>query len=263
MISKLSKYVKATRGLFIFHDQGRLIEKNKWAGTSNKNLSGAWTGKSDYKNDNGEELYGHPNGVCYGLVAAYLVKGYDWQQFERFINASEGHRIILGIMNYQAQRPLSLTSARSTVEGTARYQQSIIFVEEVFNIVVKTSGSVIYQRSHNLPIVFDVRLRVKMIVDLLTVGYCYVVGLRALPSGKKVAGGHAVAFWVEKEIIKFYDPNVGEVSYLNTWSGIDTFKAALEIIFVRYYKMHNMVNVDCFTSPILTQNCSNRLATLV
>jgi hypothetical protein len=212
MIDKLSEYVRSTRGSFIYHNQVvSVVDKNKWTGTNNKNLSGAWIGNSNFKNDKVEELYGLPGG-CFGLIAAYLIKGDDWREFEKFINASEGHRIILGIMNYQAQRPLSIRAARSSKENIQRYKQSIITNQEVFKTVVKTRGSVIYQGYRSLPKINDIQARVKMIVDLLAVGYCYVVGLRALPSGKKVAGAHAVAFWVEKEIIKFYDPNVGQVS---------------------------------------------------
>lgn len=263
MMDKLSEYVKSTRGSFIYHNQVvSVVDKGKWTGTNNKNLSGAWTGNSHFKNDKGEDLYGLP-GVCFGLIAAYLIKGYNWREFEKFINASEGHRIILGIMNYQAQRPLSIRSARSSKENIQRYKQSIITNQEVFKTVVKARGSVIYQGYRSLPKINDIQARVKMIVDNLDVGYCYEVGIYRLSSENIQCDGHSVAFWVERNVIKFYDPNFGEISYANNRSGIDCFKVAVEIIFFGYYREHKVVEMSRFASPVLTQKCRGKLSTLV
>lgn len=238
MLQKLIHHVTSSGGVFNYFNQTLLIRKNQWLGTNYKNLSGAWFGDTGHKNADGEVFYGL-YGVCYGLSGAYLIKGGQWSEFEPYINSRAGHSIILGVMNCQAQRTALVRAVKNSKALKSRFKQGIPSAKESFDIIMKSAG-VNYYSSQALPIINNAELRMKMLVDQLKPGYGYEISFYSSTSG------HSVAAWVEKNVIKFFDCNYGEITFPNTMAGQAGLKVALGILVSNEYNEHSRVVIESY-----------------
>ncbi|RBQ34963.1 hypothetical protein C2125_06800 [Rahnella aquatilis] len=247
MLNRLLQYTNKTGGTYSFFSQVTYIQKNNWVANNPRNLGGAWLGS--HRDPESNQIQYGLRGACYGLSAAYLIAGRDWRGFKCYMNSSASHRLILGIMNIQEQNSAlkskltQLKKQKSLFDKFNRKGHSpkinYMSTEDAYHLIMKNEGRLISLKTSTLPQASTTAARIEGLVKSLRQNSLYEIGIY-----QGCQGGHSIAIRTDGNMIKFFDPNIGEISYNYNTKQIMHFMEALCMVFNEFYKNYNLFKVD-------------------
>ena len=247
MLNRLIQYTQKTNGTFSFFNQVVYMQKNRWVANNPRNLGGAWIG--GYRAPETNLVQYGLRGACYGLSAAYLIAGKDWSNFKNFLNTTASHRLILGIMNIQEQN-CSLNDKKSKLKmkniwadklnrKKCHPDRNYLTTEEAYHLIMKNEGNLNILITSTLPQSNSTLARIEGLTRSLRPNTLYEIDIY-----QDYQEGHSIAIRTDKGMIKFFDPNIGEISYSYNKSQIIHFIEALCIVFNEFYKNYNRIKVN-------------------
>lgn len=192
MQSDILKILLTLDGDYHFFKQDDYITRNHWSDKDPTKRQGSWTGNK--YDEHGEVIaYGHGAGVCEGLVAAYMISGKSWSNFQSYVASASGKNLIRGLMNLQRICP-KVPSAngieRSDIRGDILKAHHVIYL----NIVVLPARAMYENGGAGF-------------IDNIDPSICYMIGM------VNDSSGHAISMRFNDGRIRLFDPNYGEFSF--------------------------------------------------
>src|SRR5471030_942525 len=222
----LKELIMKTGGEYHHYDQMKYIKRNGWDHPDYSHRHGAST-TNTFNLVEKTMKYGLGEGVCLGLSAAYLIAGNNWRKFRDFIRSQEGKAYVRGIMNLQIEM--------SRTKRVADNQVNMAFIEFV--------------RIYKVHFIKETRIPnpnlSKHIGDDILKNVFPQLGYKIRFFGPW--GGHAVAMRIESGRIRFFDPNIGEVSYPYWQRSSPGMSYFLEHLLNEYYAPVQFMHIERYT----------------
>ncbi|QUT15266.1 YopT-type cysteine protease domain-containing protein [Rahnella inusitata] len=182
----------ALNGDYHFFKQDDYITRNHWSDEDPTKRQGSWTG-NQYDEHGKVIAYGNGAGVCEGLVAAYMISGKSWSNFQSYVASASGKNLIRGLTNLQWISP-KVRSANGIKKSDIR--------EDILK-----AHHVIYLNAATLPASAMYENGGAGVFDNIDPSICYMI---AMCSGQS---GHAISMRFNDGRIRLFDPNYGEFSF--------------------------------------------------
>ena len=192
MQSDILKILLTLDGDYHFFKQDDYITRNHWSDKDPTKRQGSWTGNK-YDEHGKVIAYGHGAGVCEGLVAAYMISGKSWSNFQSYVASASGKNLIRGLMNLQRIYP-KVPSAnmieKSDIRGDILKAHHVIYLN-----TVTLPASAMYETGG------------AGFIDNIDPSICYMIGM------VNDSSGHAISMRFNDGRIRLFDPNYGEFSF--------------------------------------------------
>ena len=182
----------ALNGDYHFFKQDDYITRNHWSDEDPTKRQGSWTGNK-YDEHGKVIAYGNGAGVCEGLVAAYMISGKSWSNFQSYVASASGKNLIRGLTNLQWISP-KVRSANGIKKSDIR--------EDILK-----AHHVIYLNAATLPASAMYENGGAGVFDNIDPSICYMIGMCSGQSG------HAISMRFNDGRIRLFDPNYGEFSF--------------------------------------------------
>ncbi|WP_187433248.1 hypothetical protein, partial [Serratia marcescens] len=182
--------------------------------------------------------------------AAYLLAPSGWHQFRSYLNSPAAHGVILGIMNIQSQLDVNRKNYQKSASGIPfkKKPQPVcpeftMSRQECFRhvLTVNGGGRINFINSRRLPQKDIIDERIVVLLNALTVGTRFEIGIY----GPK--GGHSVAIKIQGGQIGFFDSNIGEIRYQDNPNGRSCMRGALLFLFADYYTTYDRMTIEAYT----------------
>ncbi len=192
MQSDILKILLTLDGDYHFFKQDDYIKRNHWSDKDPTKRQGSWTGNK--YDEHGEVIaYGNGAGVCGGLVAAYMISGKSWSNFQSYVASASGKNLIRGLMNLQRIYP-KVPSAnmieKSDIRGYVLKAHHVIYLN-----IVALPARAMYENGG------------AGFIDNIDPSICYMIGM------VNDSSGHAISMRFNDGRIRLFDPNYGEFSF--------------------------------------------------
>ena len=192
MQSDILKILLTLDGDYHFFKQDDYITRNHWSDKDPTKRQGSWTGNK--YDEHGEVIaYGHGAGVCEGLVAAYMISGKSWSNFQSYVASASGKNLIRGLMNLQRiypKVPSANVFEKSDIRGDILKAHHVIYLN-----IVTLPASGMYETGG------------AGFIDNIDPSICYMIGM------VNDSSGHAISMRFNDGRIRLFDPNYGEFSF--------------------------------------------------
>ena len=223
------RLIQNYNGIYNKFRQGEYIKKNKWDHCDEKKRKGAWTGNV-YDRAGRVVEYGLENGVCQGLVGAYLISGQSWSRFSAYISSERGKAVVRGIMNFQEHLSASgnMKEMKSVFHGILKSYQ-VNFIREEIKLTGNTA----------------ITMAQSILKSVSQGNGCHI-------SIKKSSSGHSLGLRAESNQIKIFDPNYGETVFPFKNGISDEMEKFLIHIFSEYYSQYFMLTVEHYSASVFS-----------
>lgn len=192
MQSDILKILLTLDGDYHFFKQDDYIKRNHWSDKDPTKRQGSWTGNK-YDEHGKVIAYGNGAGVCGGLVAAYIISGKSWSNFQSYIASASGKNLIRGLTNLQRiypEVPSANMIEKSDIRGYVLKAHHVIYLN-----IVALPACAMYENGG------------AGFIDNIDPSICYMI---AMCSGQS---GHAISMRFNDGRIRLFDPNYGEFSF--------------------------------------------------
>ena len=192
MQSDILKILLTLDGDYHFFKQDDYIKRNHWSDKDPTKRQGSWTGNK-YDEHGKVIAYGHGAGVCEGLVAAYMISGKSWSNFQSYVASASGKNLIRGLTNLQRiypEVPSANMIEKSDIRGDILKAHHVIYLN-----TVTLPASAMYETGG------------AGFIDNIDPSICYMIGMCSGQSG------HAISMRFNDGKIRLFDPNYGEFSF--------------------------------------------------
>lgn len=210
----------------VYHESNQVTytRGNNWDNPDRNNRQGGWIGET-HNSSGGVVAYGLGRGICRGLTAAYLIAGHSWGGFTDYLNSEPGRVTVRGICNMQSEL-LKYGKDKENVK--------------VFHTFLKIKGMRLINCKHLTPSAYYRGFGDRILKKMLP-GFGYHITIFG------GGNGHSLAMRIEAGRIKFFDPNMGEVSYSYLQGSSPQMGNFLEHLFKEYYYFVNDIYIDRYT----------------
>ena len=192
MQSDILKILLTLDGDYHFFKQDDYIKRNHWSDKDPTKRQGSWTGNK-YDEHGDVIAYGNGAGVCGGLVAAYIISGKSWSNFQSYIASASGKNLIRGLTNLQRiypEVPSANMIEKSDIRGYVLKAHHVIYLN-----IVALPACAMYENGG------------AGFIDNIDPSICYMIGM------VNDSSGHAISMRFNDGRIRLFDPNYGEFSF--------------------------------------------------